>query len=58
MKGIESYFSAVLFIMLKEVVLIFESLDESRRCGYSNESNCAVISYSAVHLSSFHKIIF
>ena len=33
MKAIEQYFPVVLFIMLYQVVLIFESVDEILKCG-------------------------
>ena len=38
MKAIEQYLSVVLFIMLYEVVLTFESVDEILWCDHSNES--------------------
>ena len=38
MKATEQYFHVVLFIMLYEVVLTFESVDEILRCDHSNES--------------------
>jgi len=38
MKAIEQYFPAVLFIMLHNVVLTFESVDEILKCDHSNES--------------------
>ena len=38
MKATEQYFPTVLFIMLYKVVLIFESVDEIRKCDRSNES--------------------
>ena len=38
MKVIEQYLSVVLFIMLYEVVLTFESVDEILWCNHSNES--------------------
>ena len=37
-KATEQYFSAVLFIKLKELVLTFESVDEILKCDHSNES--------------------
>ena len=40
MKGIEKYFSVVLFIVLYKVILTFESLDEILKCGHSNENYC------------------
>ena len=38
MKATEQYFPVVLFIMLYEVVVTFESVDEIRKCDHSNES--------------------
>jgi len=38
MKGIEQYFHLVLFIMLYEAVLTFNSLDETLVCNHYNES--------------------
>ena len=38
MKAIEQYFPAVLFILLYKVALTFESVDETLKCDYSNES--------------------
>ena len=38
MKVIEQYFPVVLFIMLYEVILTFESVDEILKCDHSNES--------------------
>ena len=38
MKATEQYFPVVLFIMLYEVVLTFESLVEILKCDHSNES--------------------
>ena len=38
MKPNEQYFPVVLFIMLYEVVLTFESVDEILKCDHSNES--------------------
>ena len=37
-KATEQYFPVVLFIMLYEVVLIFESVDEILKCDNSSES--------------------
>ena len=41
----KSYFPVVLFIMLYEMVLTFESLDEFLKCDHSNKSYYAVVSY-------------
>ena len=38
MKATEQYFAVVLFIMLYQVVLVFESVDEILKCDHSNES--------------------
>ena len=38
MKAIEQFFPLVLFIMLCNVVLTFESVDETLKCHHSNES--------------------
>ena len=38
MKATEQYFPVVLFIMLCEVILTFESVDEIPKCDHSNES--------------------
>jgi len=56
MKVTEQYFPAVLFILLYNVVLTFESVDEILKCDYSDESYWAVFScgtvYYAVHGAS------
>ena len=38
MKAAEQYFPVVLFIILYEVVLTFESVDEILKCDHSHES--------------------
>jgi len=38
MKATEQYFPVVLFIMLQNAVLTFESVDEILKCEHSNES--------------------
>ena len=38
MKAAEQYFPVVLFIMLYEVVLTFESVDKILKCDHSNKS--------------------
>ena len=38
MKVTEQYVPVVLFIMLYKVALIFESVDEIRKCDHSNKS--------------------
>ena len=38
-KATKHYFSVVLFIMLHQVILTFESVDEILKCDHSNESH-------------------
>jgi len=38
MKATEQYFPVVLFIMLYELVLTFESVDEILKCDHADES--------------------
>ena len=38
MKATEQYFPVVLFIMLYNVVMTFETVDETLWCDHSNES--------------------
>ena len=38
LKATEQYFPVVLFIMLNQVVLTFESVDEILKCDHSDES--------------------
>ena len=49
MKAIEQYFPVVLFIMLYKVVLTFESVHETQKCGHSDESYWEVLSCGAVY---------
>ena len=49
MRATEQYFPVVLFIMLYNVVLTFESVDEILWCDHSNESYRAVLSCGAVY---------
>ena len=49
LKATEQYFPVVLFIMLYGVVLTFESVNEIRKCGHSNESYRAVLSCGSVY---------
>ena len=44
MKATEQYFRVVLFIILYEVVLTFQSVDKIRKWEHVNESNWAEIS--------------
>ena len=53
MKGTEQYFPVVLFIMLYEVVLTFESLDKIQNWDHSRESYWAVFSCGTVYCASF-----
>ena len=39
MKALEQYFPVVLFIMLYNLALTFQSVDEILKCGHSNESS-------------------
>ena len=45
----KQYFPLVLFIMLYNVVLTFESMNEILKCDHSNESYFAVLSCGAVY---------
>jgi len=47
-KATETYFSVLLFISLYEVVLTFESVAETLKCGHSYESYWAVLSCGTV----------
>ena len=49
MKATEQYFPVVLFIILYNVVLSFESVDKILKCDHSNESYRAVLSCGAVY---------
>ena len=49
MKATEQCFLMVLFIMLRKVVLTFESVDKILRCHHLNESYCAVLSCGTVY---------
>ena len=49
MKATEQYFPVVLFIILFEVALTFESVDEILKCDHSNESYWAVLFCGAVY---------
>jgi len=49
MKATEQYFPVVLFIMLFEVVLTFESVDEILKCDHSNERYWAVLTCGTVY---------
>ena len=49
MKATEQYFPVVLFIMLYNVVLTFESVAEILKCDHSNESYWTAFSCGAVY---------
>ena len=49
MKATDQYFPVVLFIMLYNVVLTFESVDEILKRDYSDESYWPVLSCGAVY---------
>ena len=49
MKATEQYFPVVLFIMLYNVILTFESVDEILKCDHSNQSYRAVLSCGTVY---------
>ena len=53
MKATEQHFTVVLFIMLYEVVLTFESVGEILKCDHSNESYRAVFLCGAVYSVCF-----
>ena len=48
-KATEQYFPVVLFIMLCEVVLTFESVNEILECDHSIESHQAVLFCNSAH---------
>ena len=47
-KATEQYFPVVLFIMLYNVVLTFESVDEILWCDHSNETSSAVVLHGTI----------
>ena len=49
MKATELYLHVIVFGMLYEVVLMFESVDEILKCDHSNESYWAVLSRGTVY---------
>ena len=55
MKATEQYFPMVLFIMLYDVILTFESMDEILKCDHSNESYWAV--HSVVLFIVLYKVV-
>ena len=48
-KSTEQCFRVVLFIMLYEMIVTFESVDEILKCDHSNESYRAVLSCDTVY---------
>ena len=48
MKATEQYFTVLLFIMLYNGVLTFESVDEILKCDHSNESYRAVLNCGTI----------
>ena len=48
-KSTEQYFRVVLFIMLYEMIVTFESVDEIIKCDHSNESYWVVLSCDTVY---------
>ena len=48
-KATEQYFPVVLFIVLYQVVITFESVDEILQCNHSNKSYWAVLSCGTVY---------
>ena len=57
MKATQQYFPLVLFIMLYNAVLTFDSVDEILECGHSNESYRAVLSSPAVLFIMLYKAV-
>ena len=51
-KGIQQHCPIVLFIMLHNVVLTFESMDEIHKCDHACERHTAVLSYSPVYYAA------
>ena len=49
MKATEQYFLVVLFIMLYNVILTFESVGKILKCDHSNKSYWAVLSCGIVY---------
>ena len=52
MKATEQYFPLMLFIVMYEVVVTFESVDEIVKCGHSNESYRPVLSCGVVYCAA------
>ena len=53
LKATKQYFPVVLFMMLYQVILTFESVGETVWCDHSNESYQAVLSRGSVLVSYF-----
>ena len=49
MRATGGYFPVVLFILMYQVVLTFESVEEILKCDHSNESYWGVLSCGAVY---------
>ena len=52
-KATKQYFPVVLFIMLYNVVLAFESVDEILKCDHSNKSYRTVFSCGVFNMSEY-----
>ena len=48
--SLKQYFPVILFILLYEMVLTFESVDEILWCYHSNETSSAVLSRGTIYL--------
>ena len=48
--SLKQYFPVILFILLYEMVLTFESVDEIPWCCHSNETSSAVLSRGTIYL--------
>ena len=57
MKATEQYFPVVMFIMLYNVILTFESVDEILKCDHSNESYVTEQYFPVVMFIMLYKVI-
>ena len=48
--SLKQYFPVILFILLYEMVLTFESVDEILWCYHSNETSSAVLLHGTIYL--------
>ena len=48
--SLKQYFPVILFILLHEMVLTFESVDEIPWCYHSNETSSAVLLHGTIYL--------